>query len=106
MDIIIKLTAELVIVVIAFILGRYIIPSIKTRISDDSLQNILSWTTILVKAAENMITEKGAGKVKYEYVSQALSEKLKEYNVDLSENDIKNIIEHAVYVMNNTKKEK
>lgn len=106
MDMIIKISIELIVVILAYILARYMIPGVKNKLSDDNLNQIMSWVTIFVHAAENLITDKGSGNIKYEYVVQALAEKLNEYNVELTEQDIRAIIENAVYVMNKTKEDK
>ena len=106
MDLVIKVTIELIIIVLAFVLGKYVIPTLKSQIGDDGLKQMHEWATILVHAAEQIFTNPGAGSEKYEYVYEALSVKMLEYGVDLSSKDIKNIIEECVYVMNNSKKEK
>lgn len=60
---------------------------------------IIKYVTIAVKAAEQMFNASGQGKEKFEYVSNWISEKFK-----ISEEDLKNIIESAVYEINNNLK--
>lgn len=106
MELIIKLTIELVVVVLAYILGRFVIPGLANRIGLDNLEKIKTWATTFVLYVENVITAEKSGTEKFENVYQSLSKKLAEYNIKMSDEDIKAIIEEAVYTMNNTKKDK
>ena len=56
---------------------------------------VIKWVGIAVKAAEQIYSASGQGKEKFEYVSKWISEKFK-----ISEADLKNIIESAVYELN------
>mgnify|MGYP002519975224 CR=1 FL=1 len=58
--------------------------------------NVIKWVKIAVKAAEQIYKESGKGKEKFEYVSKWISEKFK-----IPEEDLKNIIESAVFELNN-----
>ena len=57
--------------------------------------NVVKWVKVAVKAAEQIFTETGMGKEKFSYVSEWISKKFK-----ISEDDLKNIIESAVYELN------
>lgn len=85
--------------VVNIILG-YVVPLIlivvavclvKTFRNDE----VVKWAEIAVKAAEQIYRESGLGKEKFAYVSEWLSKKFK-----ISEEDLKNIIESAVYELN------
>lgn len=67
---------------------------IKTFRSDE----VIKWVEVAVKAAEQIYSSSGQGKEKFAYVSEWISKKFK-----ISEADLKNIIESAVYELNNTK---
>ena len=56
---------------------------------------VIKWVKIAVKAAEQIYNESGKGKEKFEYVSKWISEKFK-----ISETDLKNLIESAVFELN------
>ena len=56
---------------------------------------VVKWVGIAVKAAEQIYVESGQGKEKFAYVSEWISKKFK-----ISEADLKNIIESAVYELN------
>ena len=74
-----------------FIVGGYLV---KTYHSDE----VVEWVRIAVKAAEQIYNASGQGKEKFAYVSEWISTKFK-----ISEADLKNIIESAVYELNNAK---
>lgn len=63
---------------------------------DDS---VVKWVKIAVSAAEQIYKESGKGKEKFAYVADWISRKF-----DISEADLKNIIESAVYELNGEKK--
>ena len=56
---------------------------------------VVKWVGIAVKAAEQIYKNSGQGKEKFAYVSEWISKKFK-----ISEADLKNIIESAVYELN------
>jgi hypothetical protein len=58
---------------------------------------VVKWVKVAVKAAEQIYNGSGQGKEKFAYVSEWISKKFK-----VSEIDLKNIIESAVYELNNT----
>lgn len=57
---------------------------------------VVKWVRVAVKAAEQIYIGSGQGKEKFAYVSEWISKKFK-----ISEEDLKNIIESAVYELNN-----
>ena len=59
----------------------------------------MKWITIAVRAAEQIYKETGMGKEKFAYVTEWISDKFK-----ISESDLKNFIESAVYELNEKKK--
>ena len=67
---------------------------IKTFRSDE----IIKWVKVAVKAAEQIYNGSGQGKQKFDYVSEWISKKFK-----ISKEDLKNIIEGAVYELNGEK---
>ena len=60
-------------------------------------EEVVKWVKVAVKAAEQIYNGSGQGKEKFAYVSEWISKKFK-----ISEIDLKNIIESAVYELNNT----
>ena len=62
--------------------------------------NVVKWIKVAVKAAEQ-IFEHGANDEKFKYVSEWISKKF-----NISEEDLKNLIESAVYELNIEEKKK
>ena len=56
---------------------------------------VVKWVNVAVKAAEQIYNNAGQGEEKFAYVSEWISKKFK-----ISETDLKNIIESAVYELN------
>ena len=77
---------------VLFVIGFYLMK----RFRND---NIMKYVTIAVKAAEQIFNASGQGKEKFAYVVKWITEKFK-----ISEEDLKNPIESAVYELNKDKK--
>ena len=58
-------------------------------------EKVLKWVGIAVKAAEQIYNAPGQGKEKFEYVADWISAKFK-----IPKEDLKNLIECAVYELN------
>ena len=91
---------------IANIILGYILPFVLIITSFCLIKNFrderaMKWITIAVRAAEQIYKETGMGKEKFAYVVEWVSSK---FNV--SEADLKNFIESAVYELNEEKKKK
>lgn len=63
-------------------------------------EKVLKWVRIAVKAAEQIYNAPGQGKEKFEYVVDWISSKFK-----IPKEDLKNLIESAVYELNNAIKD-
>ena len=74
-----------IIPIILMIVSGYLIKTYR----DD---NVIKWVNIAVKAAEQIYKESGMGKEKFAYVSEWISNKF-----NISESDLKNLIENAVF---------
>lgn len=61
-------------------------------------ERVVEWVRVAVNAAEQIYKGSGMGKEKFNYVAEWVSKKFK-----ISEGDLKNIIESAVYELNQTK---
>lgn len=81
-------------VVVPFILLVVAGYLIKTYRSDD----VIKYVKIAVSAAEQIYNQSGMGKEKFEYVKTWIADKFK-----ISETDLKNLIESAVYELNKDK---
>jgi hypothetical protein len=82
---------KIVIPLLCTILTVYVIPLLKQKKLYDAV-------VIAVNAAEQIYTQSGMGKEKFEYVKEWIKKKFK-----VSDEDLKNIIESAVYELNKSK---
>lgn len=82
------LIIKIIIPLICAILTIYIIPFLKEK-------RIYSSVVIAVRAAEQIYKESGKGTEKFEYVKTWIKSKF-----NLSDEDLKNIIESAVFELN------
>ncbi len=85
--------------IVNFILGA-VLPLILLVVAGYLIKNyrddsVIKWVKIAVNAAEQIYSASGMGKEKFAYVSEWISKKFK-----ISEADLKNIIESAVYELN------
>lgn len=87
LDIILGVIAPFILLVVAGYL-------IKTYRND----NVIKYVKIAVSAAEQIYKQSGMGKEKFEYVKTWIANKFK-----ISEEDLKNLIESAVYELNKDK---
>ena len=80
----------------------YIIPFILLVVAGYLLKvyrnaDIIKWVGVAVKAAEQIYKGSGHGEEKFDYVAEWISNKFM-----ISEDDLRNIIESAVYELNKT----
>ena len=81
------------------ILG-YVLPFVLLVVAGYLIKNfrdekVIKYVGVAVKAAEQLFKDKGMGKEKLEYVKKWVSNKFK-----ISEEDLTNLIESAVYELN------
>ena len=79
--------------VILFVVGGYLLRTYRD-------ERIFKYVKIAVEAAEQIYNASGQGKQKFAYVAEWISRKF-----NISKEDLKNLIESAVYELNNTKKD-
>lgn len=85
---------------IADIILGYVLPFVLLVVAGYLIKHyrddrVVKYVGIAVKAAEQIFKEKGLGKEKLEYVKKWVSNKFK-----ISEEDLTNLIESAVYELN------
>lgn len=80
---------------LSVIITAFVIPLIKSKITDQQYANLQKWATAGVLAAEQLWPDHGMGSEKLAFVKQYLAEK--GYNVELQEITI--AIESAVFAM-------
>jgi LL-H family phage holin len=86
---------EIAVIVIASLIGRYVIPYFKNKVDMQKVQQIVEWAKRFVVMAENVVKEKGKGAEKRELVAKLIAEKANELGLNLSEQEIRTLIEDA-----------
>lgn len=70
------------ITLVALLLTTFLIPWIRTKISNEKLEAVKKWTTVGVKAAEMIYKESGMGEAKKKYVRKFLESKGYKLDID------------------------
>lgn len=94
-----KKIIETVVLLLAFVFTRYLVPYIKTVVSEKKLNVVKEYADIFVCGVEQKINEPGAGQKKKEQVIKLLTDKVNSIGIKLSCEDIDLLIEDAVKVM-------
>lgn len=90
---------QLILAILSIVITTYIIPYIKAKVGTEKFNQVKLWTNIFVDAAEQTVTRPGAGQKKLILVTDWLKNKLRELGVELSDEQIRLLIEDAVYNM-------
>lgn len=91
--------AKLVVMILAALVTRYLIPWLKARTENDTMSAIIDWTAQAVLAAEQ-VQGAGNGEHKKYLVREFVQKILAEKGVELTDEEIDTIIEAAVKQMN------
>lgn len=97
-DIIFEIVKSLVVIAI-MVLVRYAVPYLKTQIKNTNLAWIYDWAVYAVKAAEQTNTGSGTGAIKKATVKEFLIKVATEYGLTITDAQLENLIESAVYAM-------
>jgi hypothetical protein len=87
----VEFVIKIIIPLLCAVLTMYVIPLLKQKKLYDAV-------VIAVNAAEQIYTQSGMGEKKFEYVKEWIKSKF-----HISDEDLKNIIESAVYELNKSK---
>lgn len=88
-----------VVVIAIMVVVRYAIPLLKTKAKNSNLEWLYDWAVYSVKAAEQTNTGTGLGSLKKSIVKDFLLKLTKQYDVQITDSQIENLIESAVYAM-------
>ena len=89
-----------VVIVVATLITRYLVPYFKSQLEDAQLERAADMVAVAVRAAEQTMTGMKQGKAKKAEVVAFVSHWLAEHNIHITEDQLDNLIEAAVYVMN------
>lgn len=88
-----------VLVIGIMVVVRYAVPYLKSRINGTELEWIYAWAVKAVKAAEQTTVGEHTGSQKKAIVKEFLLEVAREKNLTITDEQLENLIESAVYVM-------
>ena len=88
-----------VIGIAVMVLVRYAVPYMKAQVKSSDLAWLYDWAVYSVNAAEQTVTESGKGAYKKAIVKDFLVNLAKESNLSITDAQIENLIEAAVYTM-------
>lgn len=94
---------DLVVILVFTLIGRYLIPYLKTRLSAEKMDNILKWAEKFVIMAENITDKESAGEEKRELVTKLIEDKATELKIPLTDEQIRALIETAYNTMEQNK---
>lgn len=88
-----------VLVISIMVVVRYVVPLLKTKINDSELTWLYEWSVKAVMAAEQTTTGDHMGSYKKSVVKDFLQTVAKEKNISITDEQLENLIESAVYAM-------
>lgn len=101
-DLIFKLL-EIVFIVLGTLIGRYLVPWIKLKLDIARMAKFTQYAKECVEAAEQMIQGKGLGAEKREKVISWLVKGSDKFGLDLTEEEIRILMESLVFAMKQDK---
>lgn len=90
-----------VIVLVLILITRYAVPYLRQKIENSKYDWVLKWVDIAVKSTEQTIFGDKKGAERKAIVTKFIKEMLLQKNVSLSDEQLDNIIEAAVFAMKN-----
>lgn len=90
---------KLLIMILAMVMTRYVVPWLKAKTENETMQAVIDWTMQAVLAAEQAHQAQSGAERKYivtEFIKQILIQK----NISLSDEELSMLIESAVRQMN------
>ncbi len=99
-DILYEVLKAVVILAVTLIV-RFAVPYIKAKMDEANMAWITEWVKTAVYAAEQTITESGAGEKRKQMVLQFLREMIGKTKIKISDGQLDNLIESTVYAMKN-----
>lgn len=94
------LILKIIVIISVSFITMYIVPAISKYIKSKENDELMRAVITAVKAAEQTIRESGQGEVKKEKVENWLHDWLDEHNIYITDEQLEQLIEAAVYSMN------
>ena len=89
-----------VLVLVVVLLARYTVPYAKSLLENSKYDWITEWIVVAVRSAEQTIVGAKRGEEKKAIVTQFIKEQLIKKNINLTDAQLDNLIEAAVYALN------
>lgn len=90
---------EILVIVLMTVVCRYFVPWAKGKLGAERTEQIEEWASRFVRAAESTIKGEKKGAERREVVMKLISDKAQELGLDLSEDDIRALLETAWMTM-------
>ena len=94
------------VVLMIILVGRYGIPYLKQLAENKKCDWVIKWAEIAVKATEQTVFGDKKGPERKDIVTVFIKKLLLQKNISLSDTQLENIIEAAVFAMNGREKRK
>lgn len=104
-EMIVRNVLELVVALVCFLVTKYVVPFIKSKVDTNKLLLATKWASVFVEFAEMAVKGENLGEDRLVMVTGLLSKKLNDLNIKISDEEMNAIIEKCVFNMNNNKKE-
>lgn len=85
------------------LITSFVIPYLKEKLEDEKYKKLLDIISAAVLAAEQTINESGSGEAKKAMVVKFVSDYLDQKGIKITQDQLDQLIEAAVYSMNNSK---
>lgn len=92
---------RIVLSICSALVAAYLVPYIRNELKKDKYEKLLEIIEVAVKAAEQTIKGSGMGKIKKENVIDFVSIWMLENGINISQEQLSQLIEAAVFQLNN-----
>lgn len=90
-----------VLVLVLILITRYAVPYLKQKVENSKYEWVVKWAEIAVKSTEQTIFGDKKGPERKAIVTEFIKKMLVQKNISLSDEQLNNIIEAAVFAMKN-----
>ena len=92
---------KIVVSVVFALVSAFVIPLLKEKLQDMRYQRLLEIVEVGVRAAEQTIKGSGQGAIKKDEVINFVTAWMLQHGIEITEDQLDQLIEAAVYAMNN-----
>ena len=97
---------KIVVSVVAALISAFVIPLLKEKLQDIRYKRVLEMVKVGVRAAEQTIKGSGQGAVKKDEVINFVTVWMLQQGIEITEDQLDQLIEAAVYALNNKEEER